>query len=57
MLNELERNLQDAMAVARNILLDPRIIPGGGAVEMSVGKVSASPSLRDRATEYEQVKE
>lgn len=35
-LNEIERNLQDAMSVARNILLDPRLVPGGGAVEMHV---------------------
>ena len=36
-LQEIDRNLQDAMAVVRNILLDPRIIPGGGASEMSIG--------------------
>eukprot|EP01125_Pyxidicula_operculata_P009563 TRINITY_DN3149_c0_g1_i1.p1 TRINITY_DN3149_c0_g1~~TRINITY_DN3149_c0_g1_i1.p1 ORF type:complete len:559 (+),score=171.27 TRINITY_DN3149_c0_g1_i1:1556-3232(+) len=35
-LNEVERNLDDALAVARNIILDPRICPGGGATEMSV---------------------
>jgi T-complex protein 1 subunit gamma len=35
-LNEVERNLQDAMCVARNIILDPRLVPGGGAVEMHV---------------------
>ena len=35
-LNEIERNLQDAMSVARNILLDPRLVPGGGATEMHV---------------------
>lgn len=29
-LNEVERNLQDAMAVARNVMLDPRLVPGGG---------------------------
>ncbi|RWS16208.1 T-complex protein 1 subunit gamma-like protein [Dinothrombium tinctorium] len=38
-LNEVERNLQDAMCVARNILLEPYIVPGGGAVEMAVGKI------------------
>jgi len=37
-LNELERNLHDAMAVARNVFMDPRVVPGGGAVEMAVGK-------------------
>ncbi|KAF5283303.1 hypothetical protein FQR65_LT13982 [Abscondita terminalis] len=35
-LNETERNLQDAMQVARNILLNPRLVPGGGAIEMAV---------------------
>ncbi|XP_054159430.1 T-complex protein 1 subunit gamma-like [Oppia nitens] len=39
MLNELERNLQDAMYVARNIYKDPFILTGGGAVEMAVGKI------------------
>jgi T-complex protein 1 subunit gamma len=38
-LNEAERNLQDALHVARNIMLDPRLVPGGGAVEMAVSKV------------------
>ncbi|KAL7068422.1 putative T-complex protein 1, gamma subunit [Cryptosporidium serpentis] len=33
-LNELERNLHDALAVARNILLDPALLPGGGGIEM-----------------------
>jgi len=35
-LNEIERNLIDAMNVVRNIVLDPRIVPGGGAVEMAI---------------------
>jgi T-complex protein 1 subunit gamma len=35
-LNEMERNLQDAMCVGRNILADPRLVPGGGAFEMEV---------------------
>ena len=53
-LNEIERNLQDAMQVrclphaqyihiltfchqvAKNILLDPRMLPGGGATELAV---------------------
>lgn len=38
-LAEIERNLQDAMYVTRNILLDPAVLPGGGAVEMAVGKL------------------
>ena len=35
-LNEVERNLQDALHVARNIHLSPRLVYGGGAVEMEV---------------------
>uniref|UniRef100_V9KQG5 T-complex protein 1 subunit gamma n=1 Tax=Callorhinchus milii TaxID=7868 RepID=V9KQG5_CALMI len=35
-LAEVERNLQDAMQVTRNVLLDPHLVPGGGATEMAV---------------------
>ncbi|GMM37861.1 chaperonin-containing T-complex subunit [Saccharomycopsis crataegensis] len=35
-LNEIERNLQDAMAVTRNVLFEPSLSPGGGATEMAV---------------------
>lgn len=35
-LQEMDRNLQDAMCVTRNILLNPKILPGGGATEMAV---------------------
>jgi T-complex protein 1 subunit gamma len=35
-LNEIERNLQDAMGVARNVLNNPRLVPGGGALEMEL---------------------
>jgi T-complex protein 1 subunit gamma len=35
-LNEIERNLHDAFAVAKNLLLEPRQLPGGGACEMEV---------------------
>lgn len=38
-LNEVERNLQDAICVCRNVMLDPLLVPGGGAVEMAVGKI------------------
>jgi len=37
-LNETERNLQDALHVARNLMLEPRLVPGGGAVEMAVSQ-------------------
>ncbi len=35
-LNEMERNLIDAMSVGRNIYANPKLIPGGGAFEMEV---------------------
>lgn len=38
MLNEIERNLQDALQVARNIMLVPRLVPGGGAIEMAISQ-------------------
>mmetsp|Transcript_19693 Transcript_19693/g.54979 ORF Transcript_19693/g.54979 Transcript_19693/m.54979 type:complete len:554 (-) Transcript_19693:205-1866(-) len=44
-LNEVERNLVDAMGVARNICLDPRLVPGGGVCEMAVSR-----GLAERAT-------
>ncbi|XP_071116127.1 LOW QUALITY PROTEIN: T-complex protein 1 subunit gamma-like [Haliotis cracherodii] len=37
-LHEVERNLQDAMNVARNVLLDPTLAPGGGATEMALAQ-------------------
>merc|ERR1719171_401702 len=47
-LNEVERNLHDAMGVARNVVQDPRLVPGGGAVEMAVAK-----ALNDKASAIE----
>merc|ERR1711988_831757 len=35
-LNEIERNLGDAMNIVRTIMMDPRLVPGGGAVEMTL---------------------
>lgn len=35
-LNEIERNLHDAMGVARNVLQNPHLVPGGGALEMEL---------------------
>lgn len=37
-LNEVERNLDDALSVGRNILTQPRMVAGGGAVEMAVSQ-------------------
>lgn len=35
-LNEIDRNLMDAMSVARNVMFHPYLSPGGGATEMAV---------------------
>jgi T-complex protein 1 subunit gamma len=35
-LNEMERNLHDALAVARNLMVNPKLVPGGGAIEMEL---------------------
>ncbi|CAF5035333.1 unnamed protein product, partial [Rotaria magnacalcarata] len=37
-LNEIERNFHDAMNVTRNVMLEPRLTPGGGAVEMALSR-------------------
>ena len=37
-LNEIERNLADAMQVVRNIVFDPKMLPGGGATELAISK-------------------
>ena len=47
-LNEIERNLHDAMGVARNVVRDPRLVPGGGACEMAVSR-----GLKDRSAAIE----
>merc|ERR1712020_11158 len=43
-LNEVELNLQDAIHVARNIFLNPKLVPGGGAVEMEVSHLLTEKS-------------
>lgn len=35
-LNEIERNLQDAMQVVRNVVYNPKLVAGGGAIEMAI---------------------
>jgi len=49
-LNEVERNLQDALCVTRNVVFDPRLVTGGGAVEMS-----GSALLAERAKQLQGV--
>uniref|UniRef100_A0A914C9B7 T-complex protein 1 subunit gamma n=1 Tax=Acrobeloides nanus TaxID=290746 RepID=A0A914C9B7_9BILA len=35
-MNEVERNIQDAVNCVRNVLLNPRVVPGAGALEMAL---------------------
>ena len=35
----MERNLQDAMQVVRNVIINPRLVPGGGAFEMALAQM------------------
>jgi T-complex protein 1 subunit gamma len=51
-LNEVERNLMDAMNVARNVAYDPRLVPGGGAIEMAL-----SQSLSEKSKSIEGVEQ
>ena len=34
----MDRNLQDAMQVVRNVIINPRLVPGGGALEMALAQ-------------------
>lgn len=52
-LNEIERNLHDAMAVARNVLYEPSLSPGGGATEMAVSvKLSEKAKTIDGVAQW-----
>lgn len=52
-LNEIERNLQDALQVARTVVSDPRLLPGGGATEMHVAvKLLEEANKIDGAGQY-----
>ncbi|KAJ2551880.1 T-complex protein 1 subunit gamma [Coemansia sp. RSA 1933] len=46
-LNEIDRNLQDAMCVARNVLFSPFLCPGGGATEMALSVQLAQRAKSD----------
>ncbi|KAF5751773.1 T-complex protein 1 subunit gamma isoform X2 [Tripterygium wilfordii] len=48
LLNEVERNLQDAMSLARNILENPKLVPGGGGTELTV-----SATLKQKSSSIE----
>ncbi|KAL5580117.1 hypothetical protein UlMin_012559 [Ulmus minor] len=48
LLNEVERNLQDAMSVARNIIKNLELVPGGGGAELTV-----SATLKQKSSSIE----
>jgi len=52
LLKEVERNLVDAMNVVRNVIVNPRICPGGGASEIAL-----SVRLKERARAIEGVQQ
>ncbi|XP_055849356.1 T-complex protein 1 subunit gamma [Episyrphus balteatus] len=56
-LNETERNLQDALHVARNLVLEPRLVAGGGAVEMAVSQLLSRKQLKGPYTAVAQALE
>ena len=39
-INEVDRNIQDAVSCVRNVLLNPRVVPGAGALEMALSHVN-----------------
>ena len=45
-LNEVERNLQDAMQVVRNVVYEPKLLLGGGCTEMAVACGLAKAGLK-----------
>ena len=51
-LMEFERNLQDAMQVARMVVFEPKLLPGGGATEMAI-----SVGLAEKAKTLEGVEQ
>lgn len=51
-LNEIERNLHDALGVARNVVINPKLVPGGGALEMEL-----ACRLMERAQQVEGIQQ
>jgi T-complex protein 1 subunit gamma len=49
--DSVERNLHDAMGVARNVVHDPRLLPGGGAVEMAVSRAISEEAMKIEGVE------
>ncbi|KRX96672.1 T-complex protein 1 subunit gamma [Trichinella pseudospiralis] len=45
LMKEIERNFNDALNVVRNVYMNPRAVPGGGAVEMCLGHILKKKAL------------
>ncbi|GMI25383.1 hypothetical protein TeGR_g2055, partial [Tetraparma gracilis] len=49
-LNEVERNLGDAMQVVRNVVFEPKLLLGGGCTEMAIACALAKEGLNVEGT-------
>lgn len=45
---QVDRNLQDAMQVLRNVMVDPYLVPGGGATEMALSHVRVAQAIEKK---------
>ncbi|KAK1351157.1 subunit gamma of T-complex protein 1 [Hamiltosporidium tvaerminnensis] len=52
-LNELERNFNDAIKVAKNIFFSPKLVTGAGSTEISLAKLLESSNFYLNGTETE----
>ncbi len=46
LVDEAERNLEDALSVVADVIEDPYIVPGGGAAEMEAAKVARQLAMK-----------
>ena len=48
----MERNLHDCLGVSKNLYCDPRLVAGGGAIEMEI-----SSRINEQANKYEGIEQ
>ncbi len=46
LVDEAERNLEDALSVVADVIEDPYVVPGGGAAEMEAAKVARQLAMK-----------
>ncbi|AFP65583.1 T-complex protein gamma SU (nucleomorph) [Chroomonas mesostigmatica CCMP1168] len=51
-LDEIERNLQDALSIAKDIFSNQKIIPGGGATELAIGNFLSEKSENQKNSSF-----